>query len=242
MPILTRQSGSASQALVVAARADGIAFDGSWADVSRFIKHVNDSWGRGGGELAGWLPPRTFEQVSRLNLDRTLTALSLGTYFLEALELEPTPWGNLTRAIGVPWCAVLPEAEGLEEVLHVPTTGPISPGVMGTLVDTYGIPAPRPEVGLSLIYAFERGAEGIQGWSLPYLVVAGDLLPVFLPPDPEATFLSSFYDAPFDGARQHRHLERYREVYGVPDLALRTAATQIKGLLESTPGVRVLHD
>lgn len=221
LQFLSVTQGSYARELIRSSREEGIAFDGAWEDLSRFIKRVNNGWGRDPGAGAGWFPPRVFEGVPRLHLPRTLTILAVATYQMEARAMEAEPLLEGGMPLDRHWVGVAPEMEGgaitIRELMYVHAPAPIHEGIRKALVDTYGLQTVRPEVQLGVLYALARIDGDLEGFSLPILIHGEQRL--FLGqadlPSPEAA--QAFFLEAFDAARAARHLERFYEMFNITE-------------------------
>ncbi len=225
LQILSVAQGPFVLNLVRSSRGAGIRFDGSWEDISAFIKRVNDGWGADPGAGAGWFPPRVFDGVPRLHLSRTLTILAIATYFIEARQILPAPLVKAGMPLAQCWYGAPQREDGagslpdIQEVLWVFSPPPPPASAVRAVVDTYGLMPIRPEVGLGVIYAFARQEGDIQGYSLPFLERDGKLLPVVREGPLLPAISERFFTELPNLSRSSRHLERYFELYDISEAA-----------------------
>ena len=230
LQILGVTEGPFVRALLKSARDTGVRFDRDWKDLSRFVKFVNDGWRKDPGAGSGWFPPRIFDGVPRLHLPRTLTVLAMAAYYVEARGLVPecirderrpvvSAWFGELGLSGSPVCIQEPGRPPLAllEVVYLHVPGPVSEGGQRALMESYGLQPFREETGMVLLYGFARAAGDVQGFSLPLLEAGGQLLPANLEELPPASVTGRFFQEPLNPTRVARHLERYRELFDMPE-------------------------
>lgn len=207
----------------------GISFSDTWEDLSRFIGFVNAEWRMDPGGDSGWFPPRVFEGVRRVHLSRTLTVLALAAYFAKARGLRPQSFreGSLPflangygalqwqgDPVSIHEGASAPQA--LLEFMYLYRPPPIPAGLEKAVMESYGLPSFRPEVGVANLFAFARSTGDIQGFTLPFVERDGLLLPALMEELPPVEVAERFFQEPLNPTRIQGHLDRYYEIFDMP--------------------------
>jgi len=242
--ILSVIEGPFARRLIRQCQHEGVSFCDSWEDLSRFIAFVNEGWRLDPAADSGWFPPRVFDGVRKLHLPRTLTTLAIAAYFAKARGLRPEAFHERSLSFSsncygaIHWQGepvALQEGGGpaqvFTEFMYIYRPPPLTAGSEKAVLECYGLQPFQPGVGMANLVAFSRGSWDIQGFSLPFLERDGLLLPVLMDEFPSPGVVERFFREPLNPTRIQGHLDRFYEIFDMPEPLTRSWACAAVSML-----------